>query len=263
MGDSWYQQDGVAIRYHLHGSGPRLALIHGVGASLEAWDDVADRLESSFSILRFDLRGLGQSTKVGGRYELEHFVSDFVGLLDHVGWSQCHVAGHSLGGLIAQGIAIGHGQRVSRLALISTVAGRTKEERERVKVRLRTVANGIAGDHFQKSVDRWFTPAFQQANPELIADLEVRNKSNDPECYAAAYRVLAETDLADQLTTIGAPTLVMTGEHDQGSNTRMAKLMHELIAGSELQILDGLRHSILVEAPDRVATELRDFFLTN
>jgi (E)-2-((N-methylformamido)methylene)succinate hydrolase len=59
-----------------------------------------------------------------------------------------------------------------------------------------------------------------------------RNQANDPACYAAACRVLAETDLAARLHEITAETLVMTGEHDQGSNPRMARLMHERIAGS-------------------------------
>ena len=75
----------------------------------------------------------------------------------------------------------------------------------------------------------------------------------DPESYAAADRVFAESDLADDLGRIVAPTLIMTGEHDPGSNTRMARLMHDRIAGSTLAILPRLRRAVLTAAPGLVA----------
>ena len=121
------------------------------------------------------------------------------------------------------------------------------------------VADGIAGDHFRASLDRWFTDEFRAANPKLLEAYAARNQANDPACYAAAYRVLTETDLAERLAAITAETLVMTGEHDPGSNPRMARLMHQRIKGSTLRILPVLRHSILVEAPEIVARVLGDF----
>ena len=186
-------------------------------------------------------------------------MDDFVALLDHLGIQASHVVGHSLGGLVAQEIALSHPKRVNKLVLSATVAGRNEEEKARVMTRLRTVENGIAGDHFRKSLDRWFTPEFRDAHPERIAAMEKQNLSNDPGCYAAAYRVLAETDLVDDLHRIEAETLVTTGEFDIGSNPRVAALMHERIAGSKLVVLPGLRHSLLGEAPVIVAGLIRDF----
>ena len=259
MADQYFENEGVTTRYRLEGEGPVLALIHGVGSSLESWDDVVAALGDGYQILRHDLRGLGQSTKVKGRYELSEFVDDFAALLDHLDIDACHVAGHSLGGLVAQGIAITHPSRVNKLVLSATVAGRNQDEKDRVMTRLRTVQNGIAGDHFRKSVERWFTPEFRTAHPERIDAMEKQNLTNDPGCYAAAYRVLAESDLADDLHRIEAETLVTTGEFDIGSNPRMAALMHERIAGSQLIVLPGLRHSLLAEAPEVVAGLIRDF----
>ena len=96
-------------------------------------------------------------------------------------------------------------------------------------------------------------------NPRLIAELNERSKQNDPKAYAAAYRVLAETDLADRLPDIRLPTLVATGEDDIGSNTRMAKLMAERIPGARLHIFPGMRHSILTECPQDVARVMSGF----
>lgn len=259
MTDHYFDHLGLRTRYRLEGDGPVLSLIHGVGSSLESWDDVVSSLGAGYRILRHDLRGLGQSTKIKGRYELSQFVDDYIALLNHLEIEVCHVVGHSLGGLVAQGIAISHPQRVDRLVLSATVAGRNQEEIDRVMTRLRTVENGIAGDHFRKSIDRWFTPEFQKAHPERIAAMERQNLTNDPDCYAAAYRVLAQSDLAEELHHIKAKTLVTTGEFDIGSNPRMATLMHERIADSQLMVLPGLRHSLLAEAPEVVANLIRRF----
>jgi pimeloyl-ACP methyl ester carboxylesterase len=251
--------NGIALRCLVEGVGDPLVLIHGVGASLEVWDGVAVRLRDRYRIVRYDQRGHGQSEKVPGRYTVNGFSSDLRALLDALGIERAHVAGHSLGGLVAQSFALDYPERLRKLALISTVAGRAEEGRRRVQERLAMVATGIAGDHFRASLDRWFTGEFRTANPKLLEEHAARNQANDPACYAAAYRVLAETDLADRLAGITAETLVMTGEHDEGSNPRMARLMHERIKGSILRILPVLRHSILVEAPDVVAAMLGDF----
>ena len=255
------EANGVSLRCLVEGSGEPLVLVHGVGNRLEAWDGVAARLSDRFRIVRYDLRGHGESEKVPGPYRIEDFAADLDGLLDALALKRVHLAGFSLGGLVAQAFALSSPARLDRLALISTVAGRTAAERTRVLERLSLVDSGIAGDHFRRSLDRWFTDEFRQAHPELIEQYAIRNQANDPASYAAAYRVLATTDLADRLPEITATTLVMTGEHDQGSKPRMARLMHERIAGSVLHILPRLRHSILIEAPDQVSSILREFLL--
>ncbi len=251
---------GVAISYRLHGDGPLpLVCIHGVGSYKEVWDGVLACLPKTFRVLTFDLRGHGASARVQGRYEIDDFVDDALSLADHVGFGVFDLAGFSLGGLVAQRIALTRPDRIRRLALISTVAGRTPEERQRVAARLEALKSGERGAHYDASLSRWLTEEFQTHNPEIVARLRARNAENNPECYAAAYRVLAETDLGDDLHRIACPTMIITGEDDQGSNPRMARLMHERIAGSALHVLPKLRHSVLTEAPDRIATLLTVF----
>jgi pimeloyl-ACP methyl ester carboxylesterase len=156
--------------------------------------------------------------------------------------------------------ALRHGACVNCLALLSAVAGRTQEERERVVTRIDLIRTGDAGGHFSRSMSRWFTDAFIAANPELIAAYAARNAENDPDCYAAAYRVLALEDLDSELAAISVPTLITTGEQDLGSNPRMSELIQSRIKGSTLRILPGLKHSILVEVPSIVANMLGPFF---
>ncbi|AVZ17500.1 TPA: alpha/beta fold hydrolase [Pseudomonas aeruginosa] len=252
---------GVELNYRLQGQGPRpLICIHGVGSYLEAWDNVASRLSDDFRILSFDLRGHGRSSRVRGRYEIDDFVGDTLALAEHVGFETFNLAGFSLGGLIAQRLVLSHPHRLQRLALLATVSGRTREERARVMQRLAALQSGDRGSHYDASVSRWLSEAFQAKNPELIAYLRQRNAENDPDCYAAAYRVLAETDYGGFIDQIKVPTLIATGEEDSGSNPRMARFMHECITDSKLEVLPGLRHSILLEAPDLVANLMRSFF---
>jgi len=258
-GTTMIRANGIALRCRLEGAGDPLVLIHGVGGRLEAWDGVVSHLARRYRILRYDLRGHGESEKAAGPYDIADFVEDLSSLAAAVGFQRCHVAGFSLGGLVAQGFALGHAAKLDKLALISTVAGRSEAEKAAVLARLKIVEGGIPGDHFRRSIERWFTDEFRAKNPALIADYAARNMTNDPKCYAAAYAVLATTDFADRLSEIAAPTLVMTGEDDMGSNPRVARLMHERIDNSTLHILPKLRHSILIEAPETVARILGSF----
>jgi pimeloyl-ACP methyl ester carboxylesterase len=252
----------VILNYRIDGRGAEpLVCIHGVGSYLEAWGDVVQRLSDDFTILTFDLRGHGQSSKIKGRYDIDEFVSETLALADHAGFQTFHLAGFSLGGLIAQRLALTHLDHIRRLVLLSTVAGRTPDERERVLARLAALQAGEAGAHYNASLSRWLTEDFQARNPDRIETLRQRNASNDPDCYASAYRVLAETDFGGLLDQIRCPTLIATGEEDAGSNPRMAHYMHERIIGSQLRILPGLRHSILIEAPDLIATMMKDFLV--
>lgn len=264
--DAVFDAGGVGIRYRLEGEGTRpLVCVHGVGSYLEAWDGVVERLAPHFRILRFDLRGHGRSARTKGRYEIDDFVRELLLLADadHVGFARFSLAGFSLGGLIAQRAALDHPDRIERLVLLSTVAGRNQAEKERVLSRLSMLQSREPGSHYDNSVGRWFSEEFQKVNPDLMATLRERNAANDPDCYAAAYRVLAESDFGDELGRISCPTLVATGEEDQGSNPRMARLMAERIHGSRLAILPGKRHSILIEAPADVAGLMQDFLLSD
>jgi pimeloyl-ACP methyl ester carboxylesterase len=161
--------------------------------------------------------------------------------------------------MIAQGIALRHTHRVYRLVLLSAVAGRTAEERERVRARLAILQEQGVAAITGAAQERWFTNDFISRNPDLVARRMRQLQENHAASYAAAYTVFSTSDLGEQLHAIRAPTLVATGERDLGSNTRMARFMHTQIVGSRLEILPGLRHSILVEAPELVTRLVRDF----
>ncbi|MBY8976747.1 alpha/beta fold hydrolase [Rhodobacteraceae bacterium NNCM2] len=249
----------VALNFRDEGDGPPVLLIHGVGSDLESWDGVLSHLSPGRRYIRFDLRGHGQSRRTPGPYTLDDLSGDAAALLDHLGVERASVIGFSLGGLVAQAIALKHPERVESLTLVSTVAGRTEEEQARVIERADTLAREGATTHLANAVDRWFTPEFVAAHPEVLEARRQKSLMNDPECYVAAYRVLAHCDLGAELHQITAPTLIMTGENDIGSNPRMSRFIHAQIAGSELHILPRLKHSVLLEAPDQIGGLIEPF----
>ncbi|MGD9944297.1 MAG: alpha/beta fold hydrolase [Burkholderiaceae bacterium] len=257
--DDYIEVNGIRIRYRIEGSGDWLVLIHGVGGRLEQWDQFVALLDGRYRTLRFDQRGMGESSKPPGPYHIDDFVADADALLQALGVERCHLAGCSLGALVAQGFALAHPEKLRKLILLAGIAGRTDEEKRLVQERLRIVADGIPGQHFENSVVRWFTDEFRQLHPEVIEAYAASHRSNDPKAYAAAYAVLANTDFAERLHEISVPTLIVTGEHDKGSNPRMARLMHERIAGSQLFILPRLRHSLLIEGPQQVLQVVEPF----
>jgi 3-oxoadipate enol-lactonase len=241
------------------GDGPPVMLIHGVGADGTSFDQIAAALSPEFRLLRLDLRGHGRSGHIDGALTLDDFIRDVVEILDACAVPAADIVGFSLGGMIAQGLALHHADRVRRLVLLSAVAGRRAEERERVQSRLAILREQGVEAITGAAQERWFTPDFIARNPDLVRRRMRQLKENHAPSYAAAYTVFSTTDLGDRLHAIVAPTLVATGEHDPGSSTRMARFMHAQIPGSRLEILPGLRHSILVEAPDLVTRVARDF----
>lgn len=248
------------INYQISGEGPALVLVHGVGANLQSWDGVCKALEGEFRIIRSDLRGHGLSANIDEPYSVEQFAADIIAVMDDAGVERAHLAGFSLGGLIAQKLATDYPERFDRIVILSAVAGRTEEERAKVVARLGMIRDGGMAAITGAATDRWFTEDFAKAHPEVIAKRVEELKAVHLDSYLEAYRVFGTTELIDTLHTITRPVLVMTGEFDQGSNTRMARDMHDLIPGSKLVILPGLKHSVLVEVPELIAEHLRDFF---
>ena len=239
-----------------------VVLIHGLSGACALWDPVSDVLRQRFQVIRYDLRGHGESGSPEGPWTLDDFVADLLEVLKHYEVSRIHLAGFSIGGLIAQRFAIDHPDKLERLAIVSAVAGRTSEEKAKVAQRLKNIREGHYEVNIEASLERWFSPGFRERHPDVVEQrMALMRKVGSQRGYIQAYKVFSTSDLADELQLISAPTLIMTGEEDPGSNPRMAALMHSRIPGSRMEILPGLRHSLLVEAPELVAEKLNGFFL--
>jgi len=245
--------------YELEGSGPDIVFIHGVGCGADDWIPVSQQLQNRFRVLRYDLRGHGRSIIPDAPWSMDDFIQDLADLLDELGIDSAHVAGFSLGGIIAQGFAIKHPDRVNQLCLVSTTTGRTAAEIDKALERLSIIQQSPLQEYFDKSIDRWYTREFQIAEPDTVRRNGTTIANMDRTAYANAYRILVESNFLDQLEQIRAQTLVMTGEYDIGSPPHMARTLAARIPNADSVVLPRLRHNVLMEAPEIVGGLVREF----
>jgi len=247
------------IAYRVEGEGEPLVLVHGVGGDGGMWDGVVAALPPRFRTIRVDLRGHGRSPLIGAPVTVRDLARDVTEVMDALDVRKASIAGFSLGGLIAQAIALESPDRVDQLALVATVAGRTPEERARSAARIEVVREKGLAAIAAGNREFWFSDAFRRDHPEAVEARVRQFMACDPVSYLHAFAVFAKGDFADRLGEIRVPTLVVAGEFDAAATPRMARLMHERIAGSRLEILDGMRHALLIECPGRVAALMAGF----
>jgi pimeloyl-ACP methyl ester carboxylesterase len=234
-------------------------MVHGVGGDAGNWDGVVRELPPRFRAIRLDLSGHGRSGLIAAPCSVQDLSRDVTDIMDALSVPAAAVAGFSLGGLIAQAIALDSPARVTRLVLIATVAGRTPEEEARSAARIEVVREKGLAAIADGNRAFWFSDEFRRDHPEVV-DARVRQfMACDPVSYLHAFAVFAKGDFAARLREIRVPTLVMAGEFDPAATARMARLMHERIAGSRLEILAGMRHALLLERPRRVAALMAEF----
>ncbi|HZF35182.1 MAG TPA: alpha/beta fold hydrolase [Candidatus Angelobacter sp.] len=241
--------------YRRSGSGAPVVLIHGVGADLEMWEPVAERLAPLHDVVRYDMLGHGASAKPPGPYRLDHFVDQLRRLADGLDLSKFVLAGFSMGGLVAQAFALAAPARIERLVLLNTVFDRSPPERAAAEARVREVLNGGHGAGIAAALERWFTPAFRAARPEVLGSIRRRMETNDLPAYAAAYGLFATADraLAERIGSIAVPTMVVTGAEDERSTAAMAMAMAARLPRGRCHIIPGQRHMTPLEVPDLVA----------
>jgi len=239
------------------GSDPVL-LLHGVGSSSRTWGELLP-LMGSRRFIAMDYRGHGASDAPTPPYVMDDFVDDAIRLLDELGVSRVHVIGFSIGALFAERLAIREPARVRSLLLLNSIANRSPEALERARARAAFIASTPPAEVAPKSAPRWFTPEFLTARPDLVAgEIAIVEKiAHAP--YAAAYHVLVENDLIDEVKAIRCPTLIITGENDEGSTPAMSEALHQRIAGSRLTIVPGVKHYIHIERPEAIAAEWTRF----
>jgi 3-oxoadipate enol-lactonase len=250
--------------YVAAGSGPVVILIHGVGMDLHMWDAVAGQLAKTRRVLRYDMLGHGDSDKPAGPYRLADFAHQLSDLADDMRIDRFDLVGFSMGGLVAQALALAAPDRLGRLILMSTVYDRSPAESAAIVARSKAVLEGGYPDSIAAAIDRWFTPAFRLRSPEIVEAVRRRMLANDLPAYAAAYSVFATGDqeLRDKVGQIAAPTLVATGAEDQRSTAVMARALAARIPQASCHIIAGQRHLPPLEVPHEVAA-LIDGFLFN
>jgi pimeloyl-ACP methyl ester carboxylesterase len=251
---------GLNLYYEEHGDGPPILLIAGIPAIADDWEPLSLRLaEEGRRVIAYDNRGSGQSSVMPGPYTTAQMAGDAVALLDHLGLERADAFGMSLGGMIAQELAIGYPDRVRRLVLGCTHAG----------IAHAAHAAKAASRAFALSTDDWalrmrtLAPfAFaQDVDPSWLQsfiDKKARDVQ-DPIGYRAQIEAVFAHDTASRLALIRAPTLILTGDDDQVIPGESSQLLVERIPNATLRIVRGTGHLFFAERPGETIEILAGF----
>ena len=253
----------VNLSYTISGQGPALYLVHGIGSRKTTWDIIVDGLKDNFTCVCMDLRGHGESPIPPVPYSLDDLVDDIEALRQKLGHENLHIAGHSLGGMIGPAYAYRYPDRTLSVGLLSTAAGRTDDDRAKLKAVGDAMENQGVVETLGTFVARWFTDAFMEAHPEQIEARLQQVKETPEDVFLSVFWIYATTEMAPWLHEIKHPCLVLTGENDGGCNPRLNQFMHDQLPNSELVILKDLKHSLMIEASDKVLEHLKPFLLLN
>jgi 3-oxoadipate enol-lactonase len=251
--------DGLELHYEERGSGRSLLLVAGIPAVAGDWAPLAERLSGSRRVIAFDNRGSGRSTVTPGPYSTASLAADAVSLLDHLGVERADVFGMSLGGMIAQEMALGWPERVDRLVLGCTHCG----------VRHAAPMPRETGRAFAMETDDWaqrmraLAPfAFARDVDPALLERFVEKKSRDvqdAEGYRAQIAAVLAHDTWDRLPRIEPHTVILTGDDDQVIPAASSDVLNERIPDSLLYVVSGAGHLFFLERPDETVRALETF----
>ncbi len=252
--------DGSA--YHASGAGPAVVFLHGVGLNQSIWAEQVKAFSPGHTVITYDLLGHGKSAAAPADAGLDDWVLQLERLAAELAIDRFTLVGFSFGGMIAQAFAARHADRIDKLVLMSTVYGRSEQERAGVVARLDVAQREGPSAIIAAALSRWFSPGFGRDNPDMIKTYDAMLRANDPQSFLAAYTCFATGDkaLVNQLAGFDRPVLVMTGELDMGSTPDMARRMAGVIPGASCSIVPDARHMMPVELPAVVNAILARFF---
>ncbi|MFI9252006.1 alpha/beta fold hydrolase [Streptomyces sp. NPDC053069] len=255
---------GVTIGYDVLGpsDGAPVLLVHGHPFNRSMWTPQAAALAGAgYRVIAPDLRGYGDSVVVPGRTLLSDFAQDLAGLLDHLGVPRAVVAGLSMGGQIAMHFHLRHPDRIAALVLADTSPIAETDEGKALRNALadRLLAEGMDG-YAAEVIDKMIAPHHVTGLPEVAEHVLGMMRGTDPAGAAAALRGRAERpDYRDTLRAVRVPTLLVVGADDPYTPVDQAELMHALVPGARLALIDDAAHLPNLEQPQRFNAVLLDF----
>ena len=251
----------ITTHYELTGpkDAPVVVLSHSLGSNLHMWDPQVAVLESTRRVLRYDTRGHGGSDVPDGAYTLDELVADAIALLDALALPTVDFVGLSMGGMIGQGLALQHADRLRRLVLCDTSSQMPAASQPLIQDRIDLARSKGMAALADSTLARWFTgPYLQRKGPgvEMIRNIFLTSPAQG---YIGCTEAIRRLDYLDRLEGITLPTLIMVGADDPGTPVSASEAMHARIPGSRLVIIPSASHLSNVEQAQEFNRHLKDF----
>lgn len=234
--------------------GPPLVLLHALGTNLSLWDDIVARLPRQ-RILRIDMRGHGGSDVPPGPYAMGMLVRDAERMIDHFAMKEAVVAGVSIGGMVAQGLAVKRLDLVRGLVLSNTAAriGTAAQWAERIAA----VRAGGLGAVLDSTMPRWLGRNWR--DNAALPRLQAMMLATAPEGWMGCAAALSGSDFYETTATLRLPALFIAGGNDGSTPADLVRETADLIPGSRFRVMPGAGHLPMAEKPADYAQMLNDF----
>ena len=253
---------GRRLFHHRSGAGEPLLLIQGMSGTHLAWGEpFAADLARDFDIVAYDHRGIGRSDRVDELFSIVELAEDALGLLDALGWERAHVLGISMGGMVAQELALRHPERIRTLTLGCTYCGGPDSVPAPPATLERLGTGMMSGDRelairtaFEVNVSAAF--AAQDGAYDVFRAMAKSLPAPVP-VIMLQLQAIAAHDTSARLPSLTLPTLVIHGDEDQMLPVQNGRQIAALIPGAQLEILHGVGHMFWWEQPARAAELVR------
>ena len=259
--------NGTNINYRVQGKGEPLVLIQGYSADQSSWMFQTRALKKYYRVITFDNRGVGKTSKPGGAYSTKMMADDTVGLMDHLGIKKAHVLGVSMGGMVAQAVAINYPERINKLILGCTYAGRNesgglslefpkalgfREDYTDADARSIPILN-IAGTLYSLAFNRKLYRMI------FIPLAKIQARLNGKTGLLGQLEAVLGHNTLDNLPTIKVSTLVIVGTKDRVIKPSSSEVIAKLIPNAKLVKVESGSHMFFMEMSGRFNKEVLVF----
>lgn len=253
----------IEIYYEIHGQGDSLVLIMGLRRNIEWWYGQIPTVSKHFKVLVFDNRGAGRSDRPKMDYSIRLFADDTARLIESLGMKKAHILGLSMGGYIAQELAINYPHIVKSLILACTGPGGDRAvlmSPERLKNF--TANEGLTPEQIlRKDMDIYFSDKFIQGFPEKIEKfVEISLRYYQPlDAFERQFAACLKHNTVKRLNRITVPTLIMSGDDDPLVPPENSEILKELIPHAELIFFPAKRHCFFIEEAEQFNRKVISF----
>jgi 3-oxoadipate enol-lactonase len=248
---------GRALGYRTSGAGDVIVFLHPVGVNSAFWNSLTQHMPD-YRALAIDSVGHGESDTSPGEFSLAEMAADTVELIMSIGNGPCIVVGSSMGGMVAQGVAVTAPELVRGLVLLSTSHTLPPAGRAAMNQRADDSQKGMPVV-IDATIDRWFSAAFRASDPKTVADVRAHLLTCDPIVHARAWRAISKLDYESRLGSIKCPTLVMTGSADVSTPPAISQALVKLLPNGSYREIPGAGHMAVLEQPRLLAGWINEF----
>ncbi|HEX4977998.1 MAG TPA: 3-oxoadipate enol-lactonase [Nocardioides sp.] len=249
--------DSVRLHHTVAGDpGPAVLLGPSLGTTGELWRELAADLSRDHRVVSLDLRGHGGSPVPPGPYTVEELAADVVATADALGLDRFAYVGLSIGGAVGQVLGLDHADRLTSLVLCCTapVFGDPATWMDRAAQVRRDGLEPLV----EATTERWFTPAYREAEPDRVAWVMDMFRATPVEGYAGCCEALSGYDVSERLGQLSVPTRVVAGAEDPGTPPEVGRRIADAVPDADLVVLDGAAHIANVAVPGPFNAAVRE-----